>query len=159
MTTNEQLIIDFYSAFKNKNYKLMQSCYSDKAIFNDPVFVNLNAKQVRAMWEMFCINGKDMEIEFSNIKANETGGSADWKATYIFTTTGKKVINKIMASFVFENGKIVRHTDNFNFYDWAKQALGFTGLLLGWTTFLKNKVQKLGMKALNDYINQNLHAN
>ncbi|MBA3707027.1 MAG: nuclear transport factor 2 family protein [Bacteroidetes bacterium] len=156
MTTNEQLIIDFYSGFKNKNYKLMQSCYSDNAIFNDPVFVNLNAKQVRAMWEMFCVNGKEMEIEFSSIKADEAGGSANWKATYIFSTTGKKVINEIKANFVFENGKIVRHTDSFNFYGWAKQALGLTGFLLGWTAFLKNKVQKIGMKALNDYIKSDM---
>ncbi|MBA3664434.1 MAG: nuclear transport factor 2 family protein [Bacteroidetes bacterium] len=158
MTTNEQLITDFYSGFKNKNYKLMQSCYSDKAVFDDPVFVNLNAKQVRAMWEMFCVNGKEMEIEFSNIKANETNGTAIWKATYIFSTTGKKVINEITASFVFEKGKIVKHTDSFNFYDWAKQALGLTGFLLGWTPFLKNKVQKIGMKALNDYIKSNLNG-
>lgn len=155
MTTNEQVIIDFYTAFKNKNYKLMQSCYADNVIFNDPVFVNLNAKQVKAMWEMFCVNGKEMEIQFSNIKTSEKDGSAAWKATYIFSTTGKKVINEIRASFVFENGKIVRHTDSFSFHNWAKQALGLTGLLLGGTGFLKNKVRKLGMKSLMDYIKSN----
>jgi hypothetical protein len=52
------------------------------------------------------------------------------------------VINKIKANFVFENGKIKEHKDSFDFYKWAKQALGFKGLLLGWTSFLHNKVKQ-----------------
>lgn len=41
----------------------MKNCYAEKATFNDPVFQNLNATQVRAMWEMFCVKSKDLKIE------------------------------------------------------------------------------------------------
>ncbi len=152
MTTTEQVIQKFYTSFQNKDYKTMQQCYAGSAIFNDPVFRNLNATQVKAMWEMFCVKSKDLKIEFGNITANETNGSAEWTASYIFSPTGKKVVNKITANFIFENQKIVKHTDTFNFYKWAKQALGLSGVLLGWTPLAKNKVQKMGMKTLNDYI-------
>lgn len=155
MTPNEQLIQQFYKALQNKDYKAMQACYADNASFNDAVFKNLNAKQVRAMWEMFCLNGKGMTVEFSNISANETKGSAEWIASYIFSKTGNKVVNKISARFTFEDGKIVNHTDTFNFYKWAKQALGLGGLLLGWTPIVKAKVQKIGMKSLNEFMNSN----
>lgn len=134
----------------------MQECYADNAKFSDPVFPNLKAEQVRAMWEMFCVKSKDLIIEFRNITANETQGKAEWTAVYIFSSTGKEVVNNICANFIFENGKIIKHTDTFNFYKWAKQALGLSGLFLGWMPFVKNKVQKAGMTALNEYINRRL---
>ncbi len=49
----------------------MQGSYADNATFKDPVFINLNAKQVRAMWEMFCVKSKDLKIEFSKITAGK----------------------------------------------------------------------------------------
>ena len=152
MNANEQLINHFYTCFKNKDYKGMQACYADNATFSDAVFKNLNSAKVRAMWQMLISKGKDMRIEFGQITANEKTGKAHWDAYYTFSATGKKVINKIDASFEFENGKIVKHTDNFNFYTWAKQALGTTGLLLGWTGFLKNKIQTTAMANLQKFM-------
>ncbi|MEO5673891.1 MAG: nuclear transport factor 2 family protein [Chitinophagales bacterium] len=152
MTENERLIEHFYTSFQNKDYKSMQSCYADDATFSDPVFVHLNAEQVRAMWEMFCVNSDGLKVEFSNIKSTGINGSAEWIATYIFSSTGNKVTNRITARFHFENGKIVKHTDSFDFYKWARQALGVTGVLLGWTPLVKNKVRKLGIKTLNEFI-------
>ncbi len=154
MNANEIVINKFYTCFQNKDFKGMQDCYSDSAHFRDPVFLNLNAKQVRAMWEMFCVNGKDLKVEFKNISANEKTGSAEWIAYYIFSVTGSNVVNRIKSNFVFEQGKIIKHIDHFNFYDWAKQALGASGLLLGWTPFVKNKVRKVAMKNLQDYMNK-----
>ena len=132
----------------------MQECYADNATFSDPVFPNLNARQVRSMWEMFCVKSKDLKIEYRNISADENSGSAEWIATYPFSASGNKVVNHITADFLFENGKIVRHRDHFNFHKWAGQALGLSGKLLGWMPFVRNKAQKAGMKALNDYINR-----
>lgn len=155
MNENEQLIRKFYTCFQNKDYKGMQDCYADNAIFNDSVFKNLNSTQVKAMWQMLISNSKDMSIEFSDIVVNKTNGTAHWDAYYTFSKTGNKVINRIDANFTFENGKIVSHTDNFNFYNWAKQALGISGVLLGWTYFVKNKVQKTAMESLTKFMNQN----
>ncbi|MES2446164.1 MAG: nuclear transport factor 2 family protein [Bacteroidota bacterium] len=152
MNTNEQLINHFYTCFKNKDYKGMQSCYADNATFSDAVFKNLNSDQVKAMWQMLILKGKDMRIEFGQISADEKTGKAHWDAYYTFSATGKNVINKIDANFEFENGKIVKHIDDFNFYVWAKQALGTTGLLLGWTGFLKNKIQTTAMANLQQFM-------
>lgn len=145
-STNQQLINKFYTAFQQKDYATMQACYADNATFTDPVFENLNVTEVRAMWEMLITRGKDLQLEFKNVEADDTTGSAEWIATYTFSASGHKVVNKIKANFVFENGKIVEHKDDFDFYAWAKQALGFKGLLLGRTSFLHNKV-KLGAKS------------
>ncbi len=152
MNANQQLITTFYQAFQNKDYKAMQNCYADGAVFNDPVFTNLNAPEVKAMWQMFCVKGKDLQIQFQNIQADEKNGSAEWIANYTFSKTNNKVVNYIKANFNFENGKIVKHTDEFNFYKWARQALGTTGLLLGWTPLIKTKVRREALKNLTAFI-------
>jgi limonene-1,2-epoxide hydrolase len=152
--TNQQLIHTFYGAFAQKDYATMQHCYADTVIFNDAVFKNLNSTEVKAMWEMLCKRGKDLHLEFKNIKATEKAATAYWEATYTFTATGRKVTNRINANFEIENGKIVKHTDSFNFYAWVKQAFGITGILLGNTSFFKNKVHKTAMQNLKAFIEQ-----
>jgi ketosteroid isomerase-like protein len=154
MTPNEQLIHRFYTAFQQRDYRTMQSCYSDDAVFSDAVFSQLNATEVKAMWEMFCVKSKDMQITYGAVAANDENGTAQWEARYTFGATKRKVVNKITAQFVFANGKIVRHTDAFNFYKWARQALGFSGLLLGWAPLVKNKVSAMAMKSLRQFMGQ-----
>jgi hypothetical protein len=152
MHSNAQLIEQFYSAFQDKDYKTMQSCYTDNMVFTDPVFTGLDAGLAKGMWEMFCKKGDFISLEFRNIRAVDHLGSAEWIATYIFSGTGRRVRNHIFADFVFESGKITQHTDDFNFYKWARQAFGFKGLLLGWTPFFKNKVRKTARKNLDNFI-------
>ena len=98
----------------------MQECYAKEAAFNDAAFVDLDGKQARAMWEMLCKNGKELKLTFGNVKGDETGGNAEWTATYLFPRTGNRVTNNIQSRFEIKNGKIVKHTDTFDFYIWAK---------------------------------------
>jgi len=152
MNNNEKLIHSFYTAFQNKDYASMQTCYADTATFSDSVFANLNAEQTRAMWEMLIKSGSDLRLEFKHIKADDKKGSAEWTAYYTFSKTGNKVVNKIKADFKFSEGKIVKHTDVFDFYTWARQALGLPGILLGWTPFMKNKIRKTAMGNLERFM-------
>ncbi|MCD6067473.1 MAG: nuclear transport factor 2 family protein [Bacteroidetes bacterium] len=149
---NDEVITRFYTAFQKKDFRAMQQLYADTAVFSDPVFTNLDAKQVRAMWEMLILRGKDMTLEFKNVQSSSTGGSAEWVANYTFSATGRHVENRIKATFEIDNGKIIKHTDVFDFKRWSKQAFGFRGWLLGGTSFLKNKVQENAMGNLKKYM-------
>jgi ketosteroid isomerase-like protein len=152
MLNNEKLIQDFYTAFQKKDFVYMQSLYDDDASFFDPVFRELNAQQVKAMWEMLIHAGKDLRIEFFDVKANEFEGSATWMAYYTFSRSGKKVVNRIKAKFKFKDGKIIEHKDQFDLYVWAKQAMGFTGFCLGWTSFFQNKISQTALKNLDKFM-------
>src|SRR5215470_16887300 len=105
MNVNEQAITTFYSAFQNRDYQTMQKCYADKVIFFDPVFEDLVDDEVRLMWEMLCKRATDLSIQFGNVRADEEYGTCDWVATYTFTKTKRKVVNKVKAHIRSQNGK------------------------------------------------------
>ncbi|MES2691632.1 MAG: nuclear transport factor 2 family protein [Bacteroidota bacterium] len=149
---NTELVTKFYTAFQQKDYKTMQELYADQAVFNDAVFIDLSSKEVRAMWQMLLTRGKDLTLEFKDIWSEGNKAGATWIATYTFSGTGNKVTNHIKAVFEIEAGKIVKHTDSFSFYKWARQALGIPGLLLGWSSVLKNKVQRTAKENLQGFM-------
>lgn len=150
----KQLIEQFYTAFANCDAETMVSCYHEDIVFHDPAFGELHGKHAGNMWRMLCAaqQGKqDFRIEYSDIRTDEQQGTAHWEAHYTFSQTGRKVFNKIDASFEFKDGKIIKHTDHFSLYKWASQAIGFKGSLLGWTSFFKNKLQQQTSKSLKRF--------
>lgn len=156
MNSNEQIIEEFYAAFAEGNAETMASCYHPEIVFEDPAFGRLEGKDASNMWHMLIERAKgNLEISFSDIKANETNGTAKWIAKYHFAKTNRDVVNNVKAYFEFKDGLIVKHLDNFDFYNWSKQALGTIGLLLGWTLFLRKKVQKQALESLRKYQQKN----
>lgn len=149
--SNKDLIISFYSAFAERDFEKMNACYHKRILFKDEVF-ELKESEVAAMWHMLCKRGKDLEITFSDVEADKETGSAYWEARYTFSATKRTVHNKIHARFKFKDGKIIEHTDRFNFWRWSAQALGVPGYLLGWTPIIKNKVRDQAAKSLNAFI-------
>lgn len=153
MNGNEALIRRFYTAFQQLDYATMQQCYSSDAIFNDPVFGILQGYEVPAMWEMLCKNAKDFSLSFSDIQLlDEEYATCRWTAVYTFSKTGRRVTNNIKAHLRIQNGFITEHTDQFNFHQWSRQALGLPGLLLGWSGYLKNKVRANARKNLERFM-------
>ena len=130
----------------------MQQCYADDATFSDPVFRNLDANQVRAMWEMLLIKNESLTIKYHDVQGAGDIVSARWRADYLCSATGRSVANTITAEFMIENGSISQHKDRFYFYEWIRQALGLKGVLLGWTPFVKGKIQRSAMATLQNYI-------
>lgn len=146
MNKHEELIYKFYSAFQQLDAPTMMSCYHEEAYFRDPVFVLRSKNEIEAMWTMLCEKAQEFELHFDEVTANEHSGSVVWEAAYLFTQTNRKVVNTIEARFSFRDGLIIEHVDSFNFWKWSKQALGMPGHVLGWSNFLKKKVQKEARK-------------
>ncbi|OYU81249.1 MAG: limonene-1,2-epoxide hydrolase [Flavobacterium sp. BFFFF1] len=156
MNPHEQLIEEFYAAFASNNPDTMSSCYHSEVIFQDPAFGVLKGKDVSDMWHMLIERSKgNLEIEFSDIHAERNFGSAKWIAKYTFSSTQRKVTNRISSQFEFKDGLILRHTDHFDIWKWSQQALGLKGLLLGWTGFLQKKVQQQAIHSLRKFQSAN----
>ena len=153
MHPHEAIIQRFYTAFARRDSEAMAACYADDVAFSDPAFPDLKGEAARDMWRMLCARGKDLRIEHQVIEVTSDGTvvRTRWQAWYSFSGTGRKVHNIIEARMTVRDGRIATHRDEFDFHAWARQALGAPGLLLGWTPFLKRKVQAQAAKALERY--------
>ena len=153
--THKALIEKFYQAFQNGDAEGMVACYHPDIEFQDPAFGKLKGEKAKNMWRMLIERSDgNSVITFKDVQANEQTGSAYWEAKYLFKQTGRQVHNKIQASFVFKEGKIIQHHDHFNFWKWSSMALGTPGKLLGFTGFLKKKVRKKVLHLLDSYTKQ-----
>jgi hypothetical protein len=149
---NRLLLVAFYEAFSKRDFDTMNKIYNpEHAVFYDPVFQHLNARDVRKMWKMLCLRGKDLTIKYQVISADDETGKAHWDAYYTFSGTGKKVINQVNSAFVFKDGLVVNHKDEFDLYGWCKQAFGLIGWLLGWTTWFKSKIRQRAKSSLDQF--------
>ncbi len=129
----------------------MARCYHPEVHFTDPAF-DLHGLRAAQMWRMLCTQGKDLQLIYSDVRADDRLGDAHWEAHYTFSKTGRRVLNKIDASFEFRDGLIVRHVDRFDFWRWSRQALGLPGLFLGWSGFLQRKVQVQAARGLAAFV-------
>ena len=136
----ENRIEKFYTAFCNLDAETMVNQYHKDIIFEDPAFGKLEGEHAKNMWRMLCQNAKDIKVDFTNVSFNDNLGRAHWEVIYPFSQTGRAVHNIVTAKF--KDGLIIKHTDSFNLHEWAKQALGFKGFLLGGTGFFKKKLNQ-----------------
>jgi ketosteroid isomerase-like protein len=149
---NQELITRFYTAFAAHDGAAMAACYAPDVKFSDPVFTDLVGPEAGAMWKMLTGRAADLEVELVAHTATETTGTAHWIANYTFTQTGHHVVNDVHAHFRFADGLIAEHMDDFNFYKWSRQALGFTGMLFGWTPIIHGAVKRKARAGLDEFI-------
>lgn len=149
--TPTEVARDFYSAFARRDAERMASLYHPEATFHDPVFGTLNAAQTGDMWRMLL--GRSPDITVSSVLLGTEGQTARvrWDAHYPFSQTGRRVHNMVFARLTVEHGLIVRHTDRFDFWVWARQALGLPGLLLGWTPALHRRISQTAQAGLEAF--------
>lgn len=153
MHPHAELLTRFYAAFAALDAETMAACYAPDASFRDEVFELDGRDEVAAMWGMLCAvtraKGRDVwALEFSGIEADDRVGRAHWEAHYRFSATGRLVHNRIDGRFEFRDGLIFAHHDRFDFWRWARQALGAPGVLLGWSPMLRAKVRAQAAKNL-----------
>jgi len=144
---NRETIERLYAAFGECNGAAMTACYAPGAHFRDPAFGDLEGEEIGAMWRMLTGRATDLKIELHEHEAGEETGSAHWIARYTFST-GRPVVNDIQASFRFSDGQIADHVDEFDFRNWAKQALGPSGHLVALLPPLRKKARAKALDQL-----------
>lgn len=148
----EEVLRTFYDAFARRDAEAMAACYADHVVFSDPVFPELVGERARGMWRMLCGRAKDLKVTYRVLRADAAAGEVAWDAWYEFSATRRKVHNSIVGRFELEGGRIVRHVDRFDFWRWSRQALGPTGLVLGWTPLVRRKVQAQAAAGLDAFL-------
>jgi ketosteroid isomerase-like protein len=152
MHPHAELIARFYGCFQSRDADGMVACYHPDIEFSDEVFPSLHGPRAGEMWRMLCARAKDLRIEFSEVSADDASGRAHWDARYVFSKTGRGVLNRIDATFGFRDGQIVRHVDRFSFWRWSRQALGPVGLFLGWTPLVRATARRQAAEQLDAWM-------
>ena len=152
MDPNSILITSFYESFQERDHAGMIACYHPSIHFSDPVFTDLHGKEVKAMWHMLCERGADLEVTFRDVETDGGTGRAHWEARYTFSKGSRPVHNLVDASFVFQDGLIVRHSDAFDLWRWTRMAIGPAGTALGWSGPFQNKVRATAMGGLRKFM-------
>ena len=151
----QQLIEDFYNSFARGEAKGMVACYAPQVVFEDPVFGQLHGKRAEDMWQMLLSNPqRKVEVTYRIVKHDPDNALVMWTASYLYGPKKRKVINSVQASFDLKDGLIVHHRDNFSLWNWSRQALGWSGWLMGWTNIMERKIQKKTRAVLDTYIAQ-----
>ena len=148
----------FYEAFARLDADAMAACYAADASFEDPVFRLQGRREIAGMWSMLCEAARrdgtgTWRLSHDQVSAAAGLGVAHWHARYRFSATGRLVENHIAARLRFDAaGRIIEHRDSFDFWRWARQALGVPGLLLGWTPYLRGKVRAQARRRLERHL-------
>ena len=157
MTAEDNLrtIEALYAALDRGDGEAMAALYAPRATFTDPVFVGLSDGEPGDMWRMLTSRAQDMSVELVGRDAEADRGTAHWVARYTFGQTGRPVVNDVRSVFRFDgSGRIVDQQDDFDFWRWARQALGRSGLLLGWTPVLQHQVRDRARAGLEAFRNR-----
>ena len=150
-TGNVAAIQRFYEAFGRRDHGVMAASYAGDAIFRDPVFQELAGPRIGTMWRMLCERATDLRIECGPVRATVGSAACEWQAWYTYSATGRPVHNRIAATFELRDGLILRHHDAFDLYRWARQALGATGLLFGWSPPVRRAIRAAAARSLDAF--------
>ncbi len=97
MATDIPLIERFLAAYQSLDHAAMAACYGESAQFSDIAFRLQGRKQIHAMWHMICANG--IKVEIQDIKEQAGEVHARIVDTYVFSDTGRTVVNPILCRF------------------------------------------------------------
>lgn len=152
--THPELMRALYEALARRDAAAIAELYHEKAVFMDPAFGRLNREEACAMWRMLLSRATDMDVQFEVGECDDYAGKGKWTPSYTFARTGRKVVNRIDSQFGFLDGKILAHRDVFDLWKWSRQALGMTGLFVGWSPWFKRKFQRQARLQLAQFMSK-----
>jgi ketosteroid isomerase-like protein len=151
MHPNAELIEHFYASFRKRDAAAMAACYASDATFRDPIF-EIDGADVAAMWTMLCERGRDLVLDWRDVRADDAAGAAHWEPRYTFSVTGRLVHNIIESRFTFRDGRIATHTDHFDLWRWSRMAIGPKATLLGWTPFVQKAIRSEARRGFDGWM-------
>jgi len=148
---NRRLLENFYQDLAALDARAMSDCYHPEAEFIDPVFGKLDYSEVTAMWQML-LRSKDLKIQFQVVSISEESARVNWQAEYSYGKSKREIHNKIKSHIQFKDGQIYKQRDKFSLWNWASQAMGFNGIVIGWTSFFRKRLQTQSKQMLERYM-------
>jgi hypothetical protein len=123
MHPNARLVETLYASLRDDQPNAAAACYASDAHFEDIAFRLDGRERILQMWRLVC--GREVEVTFDSVVADDRRGRGHWVASYTVTENGRPVVNDITSKFAFRDGLIVNHLDRCDAMAWAAQAYPF----------------------------------
>ena len=123
----------FFDCLAARDLPGMLAYYHPDIHYRNPLF-DLHGAEVAVMWQMWWNYFPDIRMvcKDNDIRTNGTY----WEATYTFPPTGRRIVHRLSTDLTFAKDTIIEHVDRFTMPEWAGQAYGFLGEVIGgWQLF------------------------
>ncbi|MBC8075712.1 MAG: nuclear transport factor 2 family protein [Chloroflexales bacterium] len=128
-----QITRQFFDRLAARDLPGMQALYHPDIQYRNPLLA-LHGAQVAALWRMWWRDLPDVRVVCTD--SGIRSGGAYWDAVYTYPPTGRRVEQHLTADLTFADGAIIQHVDRFNVHEWAGQAYGAVGGVIGgWRLF------------------------
>lgn len=141
-----EALAGFYDALARRDAATMAAAYAPDAAFSDPVF-RLRGAEIGRMWQSLLGRAREFSVTWEIRRAEPDRGEVAWTARYLFGGR-RPVVNVIESDVRFRDGRIVEHTDRFDFPRWAAQALGPPGRIFGGFEWFRRSVARKARRGL-----------
>ncbi|MBO9619550.1 MAG: nuclear transport factor 2 family protein [Niabella sp.] len=149
---NIEVITAFFEAFERLDYGQMNDLYVDDIIYSDPLFGLLQGPAVKDRWELICTSVKDFHLTIFKTEAIDGEyATCSWQVDYFSVRLHKQIVFSAKTFMKIVDGAITEHSEGYNLTQWIGKAYGLKGRLFGWTNFMKRKVQKEQLQALERF--------
>jgi len=147
VSINTEKVKEFYEALSRNDYEALIRLYHPDATYTDELF-SFKGKEIHALWYAATRPAMKLEVECLAIEEVNDRVQTKWKMGYTLDVINSRIELEEIGIFVFEGEKIMEHSDEYNFREWCTQAFGIIGTLLGWSSWLRNRVRKQARKSV-----------
>lgn len=146
-TTYTEKVREFYEALNNGDYKFIRELYHKDATYEDPIF-SFTGKEIHALWYTSTRPEMKLKAECHSITENGNVVHTKWTFSYDLVAVKKRVVLEEEGTFIFEGDRVISHSDEYSFYDWATCAFGPIGRIIAWSKWMRSRVQKQARKSV-----------
>ena len=119
----------FFEALRRADTNVIDSCYHPQISYSDPLFEDLRGARVALRWRMLLKQADSFSLEHSLVFADERKAQVQWTANY--RLKGRAISIPMLSTLAIWDDLIVRQVDEYDFWQYCRQAQGVAGVLLG----------------------------
>ncbi len=147
MSNKIDLVKQFYDALNRGDYKFVNRLYHSDARYKDEIF-DFQGAEIHALWYSATRPEMKLFAKLESIHEENDKVVTEWIMTYTLDVINRRISLREKGTFVFQGEKIIKHTDEYDFWSWCTQAFGIIGRALGWSVWLQNRVKKQARKSV-----------